>query len=125
MSAPSAPTLTAPAASALGVTQASVTFTGTYNSTDSQNQNAYALRMKLSGGAYQYWNGASWQGTISWNSVNTAPAGSWSVGPITVGFAGGTTYSWSMASQEAGASLQGSFASDSSFSTLPMVVGMM
>lgn len=123
--APSAPTLTAPSNNAISVNPASVTLTGTYNSTDGQNQNAYALRYKSISGSYLYWNGSSWQGSISWNSVSTSPGSSWSVGPITVGFTGGTTYNWSMASQEAGANLQGGFASDSSFSTTQMVVGMM
>jgi hypothetical protein len=114
--APSAPSLQSPSNSSYLDAASGVTFAGRYNSTDGRNQNAYALRLKTSG-AYSYWNAttSAWQSTIVWNAISTAPGGTFTVGPITAGIADGSTYNWSMASQESGANLQGAFASDFTF----------
>lgn len=115
-SAPNAPTLTSPASGAYVDVSGGVTFSATYNSTDGANQNAYALRAKRAGGSYVYWNAGSglWQGTIVWNAVVTTPGSTWNVTvPASATIANGATLNWSAASQEATASLQGAFATDS------------
>ena len=111
-SAPSAPTLLAPSSGSYVDLTGNVVFSATYNSTDAQNQNAYAFRIKVSGGSYNYWNAATsaLQGTIVWNSISTAPGAN-----FTLTLPGGTesngyTYDWNFASQEAGGNLQGPFA---------------
>lgn len=115
-SAPSAPTLTNPANNLFLDLTGGVTFQSTYNSTDFTNENAYALRQKVSGaGSYNYWTGTAWQSTIIWPVVSVAPGGTTSVGPLSTGLSNGNVYNWSMASQEALANLQGPFASDFTF----------
>ena len=116
-SAPSASTLTAPGNASYVGTASGLTFTGIYNSTDGQNANARAMRVKSSGGAYSYYNASTnaLQSTIVWNPVSITPGGSASFTLPATAFADGTTYNWSMADQEAGANLQGVFASDFTF----------
>ena len=112
--APLAPTLTAPANSSYLDANSAVTLQWTYNpGVNTGTQNAYALRMKLSGGStYSYWNAgtSTWQSTIVWNSYTTT-----SVTLPTSAFSDGNTYNWSIATQESFYNLQGPFASDFSF----------
>ena len=113
-SAPSAPTLTAPANTATINALTSTTFSATYNSTDSQNQNAFAMRVAANGGAYTYWDVATqtFSSSIVWNPSNVAPGNSFSVVLPANALTSGNSYTWSMASQESGANLQGPFAGD-------------
>lgn len=116
--APAAPTLTGPANSASLDATGGVIFGGIYNSLDASNQSAYALRIKVSGaGSYSYWNAATsaLQSTIVWNAVTTTPGQPFTITlPATV-VPNGSTYNWSMASQNAAPSLQGAFATDYTF----------
>lgn len=117
---PAAPTLTSPASGSSLDTAAGFSLTAGYNSTDQQPMNAYALRLKPSGGSYSYWNAStsSMQSTIVWNPLTVPVGGSWTVNlPSTVA-PDGSTYNWSMASQESAADLQGVFASDSTFNAV-------
>jgi hypothetical protein len=116
--APAAPTLSAPAnASYLDATASIIFGPNTYNSTDGTAQSAYAFRIKVSGGSYQYWNAGtnSLQSTIVWNADSVAAGGTWSVTLPAGLLSDGNVYNWSMASQESGADLQGAFASDFTF----------
>ena len=126
LSAPSAPTLTSPTNAGSFDVSSGLAFAATYNSTDAYSQNAYAMRIKVSGGSYQYWNAGTnaLQSTIVWNSDSVAVGGSWSVTLPSTAISNGNIYNWSMASQESGANLQGSFATDFTFtaSVPPTVV---
>ncbi len=116
-SAPSAPTLTAPANASYADVSSGITFSAVYNSTDGSTQNAYAMRIKVSGGTYNYWNisTSALQSTIVWNAGSVAVGASWSVAFGSSVLADGNIYNWSMASQESGAGVQGAFATDSTF----------
>lgn len=112
-STPNAPTLVAPATSSYAdFVSGGGTFTATYNSTDTANQNFYALRLKVGAGSYNYWRASdsTWQSTIQWNALVVAPGGTISV--AITGLSNGNVYSWSIASEEVGANLQGPFATD-------------
>lgn len=118
ISAPSAPTLTSPANASYIDVSSGASFTATYNSTDNYAQNAYALRIKTSGASsYSYWNASTsaLQSTVVWNSDSVAVGASWTVTLPSGVLADGNIYNWSMASRESGANLQGSFASDFTF----------
>jgi hypothetical protein len=117
LSAPSAPTLSAPVNASYQEVTGLVFGPNTYNSTDAANQNAYAFRIKVSGGTYNYWNVGTnaLQSTIVWNADNIAPAGTWSVTLPAGILTDGNVYNWSFASQEAAANLQGVFATDFAF----------
>ncbi len=112
--APSAPTLAAPANTATINALNSTTFSATYNSTDGQNQNAFAMRFSANSGAYTYWDVATqaMSASIVWNPSNVAPGNSFSVVLPANTLTNGDSYTWSFASQEAGANLQGAFAGD-------------
>ena len=116
-SAPSAPTLTSPTNASYQDVASGLAFSGTYNSTDAYYQNAYAFRIKVSSGSYNYWNAgtSALQGTIVWNAISTSPGGSFGLTLPNTAISDGNAYNWSMASQEAGASLQGPFATDFTF----------
>lgn len=90
-----------------------------YNSTDGQSQNAYAFRIKVSGGSYSYWNASSSTlvGSIVWNTITTVPGASFSFSLPANKLSNGNVYNYSFASQESSANLQGSFATDLTFST--------
>jgi hypothetical protein len=129
--APSAPTLVSPASASAADAASGVTFSATYNSTDGYNQSNYAMRMKIAAGTYGYWNGTDFSNTSAvWNSITTVPGGTFSVtvpnSTVVPGgtFTDGSTYDWSFASEEAGGSMQGSFASDFSLlaQAAPVVV---
>jgi hypothetical protein len=79
--------------------------------------NAYAFRLKTSGGAYMYWNVSTgaFQSTIVWNALTVGVGGNWSVAIAGGILSNGNVYNWSMASQESGAGLQGVFATDFTF----------
>ncbi len=114
-SAPYAPTLTTPTNSSYADVASGETFSPVYNSSDGQNQNAYAFRIKLSGAtSYSYYNAGTnaLQSSIIWNSSSIAPGASFSATLPSGSISDGNTYNWSFASQEAGANLQGPFASD-------------
>jgi hypothetical protein len=116
--APSAPTLSGPANASYQDVSAGITFAPiTFNSTDAANQNAYAFRIKVSGGTYNYWNvgTSALQSTIVWNADSVVPGGTWSVTLPAGILTNGNAYNWSFASQEALANLQGPFASDFTF----------
>lgn len=123
--APSAPTLTAPTTASQQNGANPVTFSATYNPTDNVAQSAYALRVKAGAGSYQYWNAGttSLQGTIVWNTDSVNPSASWSVTLPATNFVESTVYSWSFASQESGASVQGAFATDSTFTPVAVATG--
>jgi hypothetical protein len=115
--APSVPTLTAPANGAYIDFSETPAFAATFNSTDGADQNAFAFRLRTlpigntPGSAYQYWNGSTMVDTIQWVSVTTVPGGSFGSTVAPVMYAG-YSYAWSFASQEASGSLQGAFATD-------------
>lgn len=115
-SAPYAPTLSTPGANAY-VDTSGLTFGAVFNSSDGANQNAYAVRIKTSSASsYSYYNASlgTLQSTPVWNTVSTTPGSTWTwaLGSL---ISDGNVYSWSAASQEASYSIQGPFASDSSF----------
>jgi hypothetical protein len=114
--APGAPTLTAPGVNAYVDATGTINFSASYNSLDGSAQNAYAFRIKT-GGSYQYWNATSGalQSSIVWNTVSTPAGGSFTLAMPGGTLTNGNTYNWSMASQESFGSLQGPFASDSTF----------
>jgi hypothetical protein len=117
-SAPSSPTLGNPANASYQDGSAGVAFgPNTYNSTDAANQNAYAMRIKVSGGTYNYWNvgTSALQSTIVWNADSVAPGGTWSVTLPAGILTNGNVYNWSFASQESLSNLQGPFATDFTF----------
>ena len=114
---PGAPTLEVPFnAGSVDVT-GGVEFAATYNAALSHNQNAYAMRIKVSGGSYNYWNAgtSALQSGIVWNSDSVAPGASF--GPTFPNgiISNGNVYNWSMASQDAVSGAQGAFASDFTF----------
>jgi hypothetical protein len=120
--APSAPTNQLPANSSYADVSTSINLSAIYNPTDNVPQNAYALRLKKSGGTYGYWNGTNFSSsTPVWNTNTTLPGQTFTITiPGGVAIPGGTlingvTYNWSFASQESGASDQGAFASDFTF----------
>jgi hypothetical protein len=97
---PNAPTLGTPASGTYLDLSGTPTFSWTYNPSNATGgQIAWAMRRRVGGGAYVYWNAGSlaWQSTIVWNSgagqSYTFPAASWT---------DGSTYSWSVANEDAG-----------------------
>ena len=117
-STPSAPVLTA-----IGSADATapITVTATYEPTDSWAMSAYALRLKVSGGAYAYLAGAL-QTTIAWNLLTANPFATFTVTIPANILRNGLTYYLSIATQESGALLDGPFAADISFATTPAPV---
>lgn len=117
--APSAPNNTTPTNGAYADSTTNIPFAAIYNSTDYQNQNAYAFRIKVSGAAYYYWNATSnsLQSGIVWNTISTAPGASFGFTLPSGQTTNGEVLNWSFASQEASRNLQGPFASDSTLST--------
>jgi hypothetical protein len=117
-STPSAPVLTA-----IGSADATapITVTATYEPTDSWAMSAYALRLKVSGGAYAYLAGTL-QTTIAWNPLTANPFATFTVTIPANTLRNGLTYYLSIATQESGALLDGPFASDISFATTPAPV---
>jgi hypothetical protein len=116
---PSAPTLSAPAnASYADVSGGIVLGPASYNSTSGDAMEAYALRIKTSGGSYGYWDGTDFSNTSPvWNTLSVDAGSFWSV---TIGAAilsNGNVYNWSMASQDTSGA-QGAFASDFTFTSL-------
>jgi hypothetical protein len=118
--APSACTLLAPSNASYEDAAAIIPFGATYNSTDGLAANAYALRIKVSGGSYLYWNATSnaLQSGIVWNTITVIPTGTITVNLPAGILTDGHVYNWSIAAQESsGSNLQGSFASDSTFTS--------
>jgi hypothetical protein len=116
--APLAPHLLFPLEALCYDIAAGVTFSAIYNSTDSANQNAFALRVSVSGGSYGYWNGTDFSSaSVVWNAVATPDTGMFFVSVPAGVLANGHVYNWSFASQESGANLKGVFATDSTFTS--------
>ena len=119
LSPPTAPstTLSTPVNSGFADATQPISFSGVYHPTDSYSQNAYAMRIKVSGGSYQYWNATTnlLQGTIVWNATSTAPLGSFGPTLPANTLTNGNVYNCSLASQDSIANLQGVFPTDSSF----------
>jgi hypothetical protein len=97
---PNAPTLGTPASGTYLDLSGTPTFSWTYSPSNAVGgQLNWAMRRRVGGGAYVYWNAGSlaWQSTIVWNSgagqSYTFPAASWT---------DGSTYSWSVANEDAG-----------------------
>jgi hypothetical protein len=115
--APLAPTNVTPSASAhIDVTVPQI-FTATYNAADSWPMSAYALRIKISGGAYAYWNATTQalQPTPAWNPLTVPLGGTFSVTLPAYTLRNGLSYAFSFAAQESGANVDGPFASDVAF----------
>ena len=117
--APPAPTLEFPLNASTPDVSDGLTFASVYNTVDGYDANAYALRLKVSGGTYLYWNAEinALQSTLVWNTlaVPVGPFQELSVALPSGLVAVGLTYNWSMATQESGANLQGPFANDATF----------
>jgi len=118
--APLAPTPIAPTpGSAADATQI-ITYEAGYNPTNGAAMSAYALRVKVGSGSYQYYNpaaGGSLQAGIIWNAL-VVPAG----GTIVVNLpanllANGHADVWAMNTQESTADTDGSFCADQAFTT--------
>lgn len=116
---PLAPTLLLPASGGYLNLAGSVTFNfqpnhGTGASPDSGTINAFAMRVKLAGGTYGYWNGTNFTSTsVVWNAIAPGVNGV-SVAGATIG-ANGNSYQWSVATRESHYNLIGPFAPDNSF----------
>lgn len=109
--APTAPTLVAPAnAASTNLANAGGTFDWTFADADAgDTQSAWAMRRKVAGApAYEYWNvgTGAWQSTEVWNPGTTDgytfAAGLWT---------NGATYQWSVATKDASGTA-GPYASD-------------
>jgi hypothetical protein len=97
---PNAPTLGVPAPGTYADLAGTPTFSWTYNPSNAIGGQLYwAMRRRTGGGSYVYWNSGTpgWQSSIYWNSgagqSYTFPAASWT---------DGNTYSWSVATADAG-----------------------
>jgi hypothetical protein len=86
--------------------------------TDSGALSAYALRVKVAGGTYVYWNAGAGTLTSTTPVWNACSAGTTQVSIPAAKFSTGTTYQWSIATQESDYSLQGPFASDRTFNAI-------
>ncbi len=118
--APNAPILQAPANASSLDASGGVVFQAAYSATDTYNQNAYAAEIELSGAAaFSFYNASTnaLQSTEVFNSSLVAPGASWSWAIPGTALANGNTYVWSARSQEAGANLQGPYASTFTFNT--------
>ena len=108
---PNAPTLTAPANGAIAdLAAGTVAFTWTFSDPNpGDTQSAWAMRIKQSGGAYQYVNASNntLQSTIVWNAGSAASY----TPPAAMLLDGGQVYNWSVATQD-NHSAQGPFATD-------------
>ncbi|MGO9754774.1 MAG: hypothetical protein ACLP22_25495 [Solirubrobacteraceae bacterium] len=117
--APLAPTLLSPPATAhIDATQV-WTFSALYNANDSWPMSAYALRLKIVGGAYAYWNAVTQalQPAEVWNAVTPAVANGGTISVVLPAYTllNGLSYDFSFATQESGADLDGPFATDVAF----------
>lgn len=130
--APNADTLLAPTGGISLDATATITLTGRYNSTDGAPSNGRAIRIKVSGGAYQYYN-ASTHTLVGSEVINTvdssgtaiadAPGATWAMVLPAGLLSNGNAENWSSRSQESYGSLGGSYAADATFAThLPPTV---
>jgi hypothetical protein len=116
--APSAPTLTSPANGAyIDANANGIGFAAQYISTDGASANAYALRAKVAGASYYYWNASAttFQSAEVWNACTVAANGTITVNTPAGIFEDGFTLNWSVAFQESLVNDQGPFASDDTF----------
>jgi hypothetical protein len=110
--APLTPDLNSPSPSDYVDTTSGVTFDWDYNTGGSDTQQeGYQLRLKPSGGSYQYWNAATpgWQGSPV---TNTTTATNVTI-PNSASLTNGNVYNWSVATSDNGG--LGAFASDATF----------
>ncbi len=124
--APLAPTLLSPPAAAhIDATQVR-TFSALYNANDSWPMSAYALRLKIVGGAYAYWNAVTQalQPAEVWNAVTPAVANGGTISVVLPAYTllNELSYDFSFATQESGADLDGPFATDVAFTAQPAPV---
>ncbi len=115
--APSTPTLVSPSNASIFDVSSGVTFTSTYNAAGADAMNAYAMRVKVSGGGYFYWNAGTnaLQSSIVWNSDSVVAGQNFNVSLPAAALSDGNVYNWSMACQDAVSGGQGSFATDYTF----------
>jgi hypothetical protein len=113
---PSAPTLVSPANASYQDVASGLTFSGIDN-TLYNAQGAYAMRIKVSGGSYQYWNATTGalQSGIVWNTDSVPVGGTFGPTLPNTAISDGHTYNWSLASQDSSSGQQGPFATDSTF----------
>jgi hypothetical protein len=118
--------LSPPATAHIDATQVR-TFSALYNANDSWPMSAYALRLKIVGGAYAYWNAVTQalQPAEVWNAVTPAVANGGTISVVLPAYTllNGLSYDFSFATQESGADLDGPFATDVAFTaqTAPVV----
>ena len=114
---PSVPSLISPANAGYADVSSGLAFEGGYNAAGGDDQNAYAMRIKVSGGSYNYWNAGTnaLQSGIVWNSDSVIPGGTFGPTLPNTAISNGNVYNWSLASQDATSGLQGPFATDSTF----------
>jgi hypothetical protein len=117
--APSAPQLTAPTNSSAVDATAPIPLAAIYEPNNGAAMNAFALRVKVEAGAYQYLRTSdnTLQATIQWNALVVAAGGTISVTIPANLLANGHTDAWSINTQESAANTQGSFATDWTFTT--------
>lgn len=108
MSTPLAPTLLTPLNGEYIDGVVSTTFTWKFNDPDpGDTQSAFALRRKTAGaGAYEYWTGAGWSGTLTWNTSSTQ-----SVTIAVANWSNSVIRQWSIATKDAGGNIS-PFAAD-------------
>lgn len=115
--APAAPTLTSPTNASYQDVVSGLPFSAIYNAAGSDNMGAYALRVKVAGGAYNYWNagGSSLQSTIVWNALTVVPGAAFGPTLPNTAIFDANTYNWSIACQDAPFGGRGPFAADFTF----------
>lgn len=114
---PYSPTLSIPANAGVADVSAGCAFTPvTFNSSDGESMYAYAMRIKVSGGSYQYWNAGTnaLQSGLVWNVLTVLPGGTFGVTLPSGILSNSNVYNWSFASQCSGGG-SGPFATDFTF----------
>lgn len=114
---PPNPTLVSPANASAFDVSSGVSFEATYNAAGPDSMNAYAMRVKTSGAAYQYWNAGTnaLQSSIVWNSDSVVAGQNFTVSLPAAALSDGNVYNWSMACQDGVSGGQGPFAVDYTF----------
>lgn len=114
---PATPTLLSPANASIFDVSSGVAFEATYNAAGGDAMNAYAMRVKLAGGTYNYWNAgtSALQSSIVWTSDSVLAGQSFTVTLPSAALSDGNIYNWSLACQDAVSGGQGPFAVDFTF----------
>lgn len=117
--APPAPTLLTPANSSYQDVASGQAFSATYNPALGDNMGAYAMRIKVSGGTYNYWNAGTnaLQSTIVWNADTVVPNATFGPTLPNTAISDGNVYNWSFACEDATYGGQGPFAIDFTFTS--------